>query len=834
MDVQLQRLNQYRIALIATSVTATMLAAAFYSGKASADDPEVAPGGLIQEIVVTATRRDTSVQNVDFNLSAYPGSQLEQQRIVDQVGLAKTVPGLIAVDQGNRNAPLLIMRGANLDTLTAGELYQNSGETVSTFYGETPLYFDPLLIDVNRVEVLRGPQGTLYGGRSLGGSVRYMPALPDTQNLSVDVHGRGYAIDESDGGGFLGDITLNAPIIEDVLAFRGSIGYLNEDGFIDYTGVLQDPGTSDPEDPNDVRTVKDANDQKVSQLRLALLWNISDNWSSTLAYTHQTREFGARQVNTKDSYDTGEYEAAYRYLEPNERKNDIFNLMFNGNVGFADFVSTTSYTKFTEDGQRDQTDFWYDFYANLDFDFGDPFTVLSRDIEAWDELSAYTSEDIEEKIFTQEFRLISKTDTNLQWLAGLFYQKIDNDNSTTETLPGLSDWWNTNIAGAPDEEFLTDDLEDIGFIGTGDNEFEEIAVYGQLGYNFTEAWQATVGGRYFKTDQDLTICEWYEPVKGDTALGGSFFACEDGGGKADESIFMFNTSYDFSDAAKSYFTVSEGYGTGGENPFITCNGNDINPPGCIAPGEKDVEPEKVTNYELGARTTWFDSTLRLNAALYYMDWESIQVDGASSEDPSIIITRNGGKATTRGLEAELAYLLGDHWSFSLGYAYTKARFEEDLDVGSVYAFDIIEKGDRLPGSPEHQGNLYVGFDYPISGGLRVKADWLTTAQSDVLTKAGVGGSDCCREDGEALSGFAVHNLGLGLAGDRWEARLFADNLSNKYAETGLRGDLFYVQGNGFGIDNNWGSNPKTLRTYHKNMIRPRTIGLDLRWFFNAN
>jgi len=801
-----------------SSAAAGLLLSGGMSVSLADEAPVVSPGGVLEEIVVTATRRDTSVQETNFNLTAVSGSQLEQQRIIDTIAFAKTVPGLTAVDQGNRRGSQMIMRGANLTSINSTDLIERNGDTVSTFYGETPVYIDPLITDFDRIEVLRGPQGTLFGARSLGGAVRYMPAAPDTQNFFVDVHGRGYAIDESSGGGLLGDITVNAPIIEDVLAFRGTLAYLKEDGFIDYNYLLKEPGVSDAEDPNDLRSEKDANTQDVSMIRLALQWNISENWSSTLAWTHQNRDVGGRQVNNVDSYQTGKYESAYRYVEPNERKNDIVNLTFNGDLGFGDFISTTSYSKYDEKGQRDQTDWWLE-NANNDF-----FPIFGSDIETWDAISSYTAEEVDEKTITQEFRLASKADARLQWLGGIFYNKRENDNQTTEYLPGLSEWWNTNIA----DEFETGDLADIGYFSPSTSTFTEKALFGQIGYNFTEQWQATVGGRYFKTDLDVTICRWFEPIKGDTALGGSFYECDQGGGKTDEAIFMFNTSYDINETKKIYFTISEGFGDGGENPNAVCGDNPT--PNCIAGNEKEVKPDTVTNYEFGVRTMMLDNKMTLNAALYRMNWDNIQTQGESTESP-VVITRNGGKARTEGLELELNYFLGDYWVIGGGYAYTDAEFRENLDVGEVYAFDVIEKGDRLPGSSEHQGNLFLAVDYPLSGNLRLKADYLLTAQSDVLTKAGIGVNDCCREDGEKLSGFTVSNLGVGLAGNSWEARLFADNLFNEYAETGLRGDQYYIQGNGLGIENTWTGNEKIIRRYYKNMIRPRTIGLDVNFRF---
>ncbi len=770
------------------AITAALVLSPALSNAAD-EQSNTASNNRLEEIIVTATRRETSVQDVKYNLSAISGEQLQDLRILNTTELARWTPGLTVVDQGPRQSNLTIMRGTNVNNVdTSDRNINTNGGTVGTLYGDTPLYIDPLLVDMQRVEILRGPQGTLFGSRSLGGALRYIPGKPDTEAFMTDVHIRSYVTDESDDISYQGDLTFNAPIIKDVLAFRGTVARVENAGFIDYTSVVKTPGVSNPEDQADLRRVEDANSEEVTLLRGALLWNITDSIDGTLTYTKQTRDVGGRQVNTKESFGSGEYEAAYRYEEPNKRTHDILQLDVNFDFGFAALTSATSYTEYEERGQRDQTDF------NL-FVFP-PFA----DISGFDGFSVYSTETAETETFTQEFRLVSQGDSRITWLAGIFYQDFDEKTTSTETAPGLSDYGNAN-------EFpgFYDDTDAL-YAFQGRNKLKETALFGQIGYQFNDAWQATIGGRWFDVENTLDGCTQF-PI--------DFFdaGCEQGDASGDESIFMFNTSYQFTQAMLGYLTVSEGYGLGGSNPVPVCDDPFGN---CISESESFVEPETVTNYELGMRTGWLNDTLTLNGAIYLMDYKNIHVFGPSEVNPGIFITKSAGKAESTGIELELTAALGEFWSTGAGYSYNKSELSEDSD--GIYN-ETVNKGDLLPGAPRNQLSWYLANRFPMQNGLDFLLRYGINYTDKVFTKIS-NGSECCRENGQVLDEFFLHNASIGLAGEKWEATVFADNLTNENAYTGVRGDTSLIQSLPDGTQD---------RRFYTNIIRPRSIGVDFRY-----
>jgi outer membrane receptor protein involved in Fe transport len=789
----------FRLSTLSAAVASTLI-----SGYATAQQ------AMLEEVLVTATRRSESLQDIPINITALNNTMIERNRLTDLTDIARVVPGMTVVDQGPRSSNILTVRGLNVSNVTATDGSNDGGGTVATYVGEIPLYVDLKLNDMERVEVLMGPQGTLYGAGTMGGAVRYIPNRPEADALTVEARGDLYGLSHSDSAGYEGGGTINIPIIPDTLAFRASADYLDDPGFIDYNYLVRQAGVSNPQpdfsDPNDVnanlKDKKDANDEQTWSGRAALRYT-DDFLDGTLSYYYQDQDVGARQVNHQDSFNTGKYEAAHRFLEPNTRKNELYALELVADLGFAALTSATGYSEYTEHGHRDQTDLL------LTFEYG---------YELFPSFSAYTSEQADTDTFTQELRLVSTSDGPLSWIVGAFYNDFDNDTLSEEFTPGFDQFAVDNLGGV---QLRPDSLE---FYQTLKENQKETAAFGELGYQITDAWQVTVGMRWFEYEYEATnglALPLFDTVFDGAPPDSINVSGDTGKTKADDTIFKFNTSYDINDDVMSYLTISEGYRLGASNAITLCpvplDGSVQNV--CALPGEESYETDTSTNYEIGVHSQFGDSLL-LNGAVYFVQWDDPQLQSVT-ENGDIPIISNGKGAESTGLEVSAQYFIMPNLSVSGAYAYTNAELTDDVE--GLFCGPLTDPecaaydGDRLPGTPENQLYLAAHYEMSLNDGSQLAFDWSMSAQSNIITKAGK------RDFGESLPSFALNNLSSTWFKDAWAVSLYADNVFDIYAETGVRTDRSFIREVG----------DFELRRYYQNMVRPRQVGLKFTYRFDG-
>jgi iron complex outermembrane receptor protein len=770
-----------RVAVKPLAATVAALLGSSYAAAALAQSTSTP----LEEIIVTASRRETTVQELPFNIAAIGGDQLAEQRLTNLTELGRWVPGLTVVDQGPRASNLMTVRGLNVRSIDASEFLDNtSGGTVATYLGEIPLYLDFKMKDLDRVEVLLGPQGTLYGEGTLGGAVRYIPKAPDPTAFSLEAHGDLYSLAHSNDPGYKSDVYVNVPIVDNRLAFRAAIGYTHDPGFIDYPYLVRDPGVSNPQpDLNDpaavaanLRRENDVDWEHTLSSRLALLWDITDKVTATFNYYQQDQNVGGRTVNHRFSFGTGKYESAARFLEPNDRQSDLFSVEIVADLGFAQLVSATGFSRYDQLGQRDQTDLL------LDFEYG---------YEQFPSFVAFTREVAKERRTNEELRLVSNGKGPLSWIAGVFYNDYDLKDSSSEFTPGFPAFAGISLP--------TGDLE---FQQTRHLTVTESAVFGEVGYRFTDKFQLNVGGRSFKYDfaQHSTIFVPYI----------DYSDASDAPSSDDGFLGKINAAYDFSDSATGYVTLSEGYRNGGANPVAPCPTTIPAGFACGLPNEINVAPDTTTNLEVGLHSQWNGGKLVFNAALYHIDWDKVQTYGVTVNG-ALPITVNGGKAESKGFEVSLQSR-GEFWSFTGSYSHNNAKLTS-FAAGIVDGVEDGQPGDRLPGTPEEQASFYAGYHRPIRNGWEVNAGYGLSYSGNIITKVGL------RNNGETLGGYAVHSLSAGLSHSRWSANLYIDNLTDKFAETGVRLDPSKIRNvNGF-----------DLRRYYRDVLRPRSIGIEFRY-----
>ncbi|MGH8254120.1 MAG: TonB-dependent receptor plug domain-containing protein, partial [Steroidobacteraceae bacterium] len=363
----------------------------------------------LEEIVVTATRRNTSTVDVPFNISAVSGAQIEAQNLSNPVDLLRTVPGVSVVDRGIRNSGVVNnvrIRGVNVDAATLGDYVVAGAAAVSSYVNDTPIFANFLLKDIDRVEVLRGPQGTLYGRGSLGGTVRYLLREPVQGETSGEIEGGASTTEGSNGTNSTASGILNVPLGE-TLALRVNYSHLYDAGVVDYPNLYVLDANGAPVAPNGVldpaaqyTSQTDADWARLDYARLAASWKPSDSAKLVFSLVHQKDSTGGRRQITAPgtpNYATGgvygDYEQGAVMLEPSAREVSLASMEGTFDLGFATLTSSTSYTDHTGTSTNDNSGlyakgwpFLYDFYPRL---------------------MAQKYRDYSDRSFAQELRLVS-------------------------------------------------------------------------------------------------------------------------------------------------------------------------------------------------------------------------------------------------------------------------------------------------------------------------------------------------------------------------------------------------------------------------------------------
>jgi len=779
---------------------------------------------MLEEVVVTATRREGSVQDVPINIAAVGGERIEEQGFDNVSELLAYIPGINSIDQGGRNGNQTIVRGINADPLNQGG-GNATGGTVATYIGEVPIPIDLKLNDLQRVEVLLGPQGTLYGAGTLGGAIRYIPNKPDFNKSMVKIRGDAYSI--SEGSGISSDLglTFNLAVSEN-FAIRGSIDRLEDEGFIDYPFVVQQPGVSEPDiDLTDAAAVaanfnpaKDANGQQALSGRIAARWHPIDALDVSLTYYFQDEDNDGRSTSsTRGAYPSSKYASASRVLEPNEEENELIALEITADLGFAELTSATGVGSYAEVGQRDQTDL----LISLDYSY-----------ETFPTFTAFTKEDEEEEFISQELRLVSTGDSRVNWIVGGFYNKLETVGSSAEFTPGYAAFAGFN---------RPDDLE---YFSADSGEIVEKAFFGEIGLDISDLWQVTVGGRYYEYEiklQSTVDFPLFDPAFVAPGLSTISSRSFDPvlAQKDDGTLFKVNTSYVVSDDVIVYATISEGFRIGGGNGGGSCpdfdptaaQGNcNLAPGQQFGPGPNDFAlfderaygPDLTRNHEIGAKTSWFNNTLTINGAIFLVDWEEPQLSSATV-NASIPITINATGAESTGIELSADWRASDNLRLQGTYSHTKSELTAFVPSlirtiappGFGTAFEDGRDGDRLPGSPENQFSILATYDYALPNGHDIRFNAGYAWQGDVLSRTGGRGGSLTLDD------FGVANLSAIYSVEAWSATIYVSNVFDEFAESGVQSTA----------RSNQAPLGSTVRSFMTQVLPPRTIGTRFTYNF---
>ncbi len=759
-------------------------------------------------IVVTATRRATSIQDVPINITAVGQEQIARQRIDDVRDLADFTPGMTISDTGPGSTGTIVLRGLNAsDADTTGNSYDDA---LGVYLGEVPLYYDFKLLDIARVETLLGPQGTLYGLGTLAGAIRNIPNRPNLTAFEGEAHGRAYGKDHAGKLGYQLDGVINIPIISDHVAFRSATGYFYDPGFIDYPLLLQTPGVSlpQPDGPDfitpagyaaNLRKEKDRNFEKTFTSRNQLLVQFSEDLKFNFTYAYQQTKTDGGQYNSDGVFGTGKYESAGRYIEPVKRRAHLGSMEINANLAdIADLVATTAYTDVKNKTQFDNTDLLLD----LDYDY-----------EAFPAFSSWNENENTRKQFNQEVRFVSRHGGPFSWVIGGFYNEQKRQQDYVEHLPNHP-WVAFGTQPNPDE------VEYASFVKS---KIVEKAVFGEGTFKVTPQWQITAGARYFGYTSNVAGISVL-PLLGDPV---SPYDVTPAGGKSKKSgwVWKLNSSYNFTPDVMVYATYSKGYRIGGPNTVAPCvlpldlTQQNV----CGLPDEIQYGPDNTKNAEIGIRTQLFDRKLTFNFNVFHIKWDGIQVDSATVNG-IVGITVNGGKAKSEGFEASFQARPIPRLSVQGTYSYVNAKLTEDVpgiiavnSPAATYPSSPVQldalSGDRLPGSAKNSGSLGATYTMPFMDG-NIIADWTATYRGNVITRLGWD-----RAYGDKLPSYVLHRASLTYETERYSVGLFANNIFDKYAVNSVNQDRSRV-----GINDG-----VRLRYYKRSVVTPRTFGIEARF-----
>lgn len=716
---------------------------------------------VTDEIIVTSTRRETPVTDVPYNITAISGAAIERAQIFDDAELLRSIPGVGVIDRGARNSGTLNqvrIRGLNVDGSGLGDYAVSSVASVSTYLNETPIFGNFLLRDLERVEVLRGPQGTLYGSGSLGGTIRYMTRKPVLGETSGMVSASLSSVKNSESIGYSLDGMFNLPLGENAaLRVVGSFG--DYPGITDYVNVYDLDANGIPTALNGILdpaasygSVEDADTVEQWMGRATLLWEPTDTLDVTLMHIRQSDDVGGRRQSSfnQDGFGRtyGENENGSIQLEPSTRDINSTSLEVNVDLGFATLTSSTSHYDHTGDSISENTGF-YAQAGFLGFYYNYPRPMASA-------VRTYADEAV-----VQEIRLVSDIGEKFDYVVGGFYRKQQIESTQESYLRGFKQWWDTLLPGLAgsvtgDKDFDYRRIEN----------FEEIAAFGEVTYHATDTLDLTVGARYFdnKSENDTFIdLPLFTGVF--TPTNATFETSED------DVLFKGNLSWRYADDAMIYATISEGYRRGGSNavPLTGTFAED--------PGWQIYEADSVVNYEIGTKGN--KNGLTYDVSAFYIDWTDPQLNTATT-NWGFFAVQNGSKARTMGVEASVDGYFGDGWHYNLGYAYVDAELSDNFFAPNNAVTPVAVDGARLPGAPEHMLNWALDYSAPLNDQWDFFARVDGSYQSE--TRNGIGVSPTFNVP---LEGFSLWNATTSVSRGNFTGSLWVKNIFNEEGVTGV-------------------------------------------------
>jgi outer membrane receptor protein involved in Fe transport len=737
-----------------------------------------------QEIVVTAQKRAQVLLDVPASVTVVGGDTLDRQQAKSFQDYLSLVPGL-SINGSTEGVNRITLRGANTGGVAS---------TVAIFMDDVPFGsstglangsilsgdFDPF--DINRLEVLRGPQGTLYGASSFGGVIRYITNAPKLNK--VEARAQAGIEDTAHGGlGYNAAAVFNAPL-GNKAAVRIDGFYRKDHGYVDSIGNNPLLNLLTGEEIGRTLVAKDINDRKSYGGRASVLFDPTENLSIRLtAFAQDLKSDGGNNFDIDpDTLDSlyGRFVQSVYQPQPTHIKYRVYYGTVDWDVGFADLFSQTSYSKFTENLETDDT-FALGQVINLLANLGAITTTGNPVLRP---LGLQLFQTTATNKFTQEFRLSSPNNDTFEWLGGLFYT---HEKSGIDPQNLLATEFGTDM--------IANDITPIALVLL-DSKYEEYAAFANGTWHASSRFDLTVGGRLAHNKQSA-----HEELTSPAGLLPGVTANDN----SSETVFTYSVAprYELSKHASIYGRVANGYRPGGPNVIP------------VGPGSEDVPPtykaDRLTNWELGVKAEAPDGHLwSAELAAYHIDWKDIQlfeIFGTGAQ--AVGINANGGKARVNGLEFSGALRPVPGLTLSTNGAYTDGKLKDNTtpEVGGL-------AGDPLPWVPKWSGAIHADYEFPLSTDI---GGFVGTSVSYIGKRNAEFNQRIAQPDGSPgplirIPGYAEVDLRAGVNFHRFTVEAFARNLFDKKGIT----DAF-----GFAP----GSLPNNAAA--ASAIRPRTIGLSL-------
>jgi outer membrane receptor protein involved in Fe transport len=719
-----------------------------------ADPESSAPddGLRLEEIIVSATKRQSTLQQTGVTLSVLGNEELDRRSLVSATDYLSSVPGVYIGSLGLGDNQLVI-RGLGL---TVGQ-----SPTAGAYLGDIPLsdaldssITDVKLVDMARIEVLRGPQGTLYGAGAMGGAVRQIPQAPNLHDVQSKVK-LGYAwTDESDDPSYNATGVLNLPVVAGVFGLRAAAYHFKKAGYVDLvsspamqslSALMQVP----------VAIEKDTAGHEYSGARVAALWQPTDSLQVTLTGGHQAlEELGRSEV----AMSADDYVFSALRTGPEYRKQDLnfANLLIDYDLGWATLTSSSSWTR-TDGKQR----------------FSHTRVLPSASVVPVESTK---------KAFFQELRIATDLDGPVQFVGGGYYEDIER-NEDQAVL-----WASPNLAALPAMWGTTDPRI---YSQHTEAELQQLAFFGELSYQLFEPLTLTAGARWFDyerhdaTTSFMGVAAGVDPVRSET---GDLPAEENG------QVYKFAANYQWTGQALLYATWSQGFRLGqtidmsaGNQLFgsICDHDDDGTIDGTTLPwnAHSTLRSDRLNNIEIGGKFTLFEGRVNLNTAAYRIKWYDLPVTvTVPVQGLGCSATFNGGEARSQGVEFEAVLRATRSLDVTLSGSLTDTEFMDD--VGG-------KKGERLPFAPKYNARLGLQYNFGLG-------------QHDAFIRSDisyVGAAATSLSAPDVTFTDAYRNLGMraGIALARFNVELYGTNLTGENALVGV-----------FNLNRGWRMEPRVI------------------------